>query len=170
LTRRLLAVAGLVLAAGFGAAAASGHGLDVEVRLHSPAVVLRAAYSGAEAVAYAAVKIYAPGASTVEFQSGNADASGRFAFVPDHEGEWRAVVDDELGHREERLISIGRDFFAAGLVLRGWKRARAVQSAMEARGFDGSFPGLRPSCLRPRDVLAAAAFLAPFVAVRMFRP
>jgi nickel transport protein len=114
LTRRLLAVAGLVLAAGFGAAAASGHGLDVEVRLHSPVVVLRAAYSGAEAVAYAAVKIYAPGASTVEFQSGNADASGRFAFVPDHEGEWRAVVDDELGHREERRISIGRDFFATG--------------------------------------------------------
>ncbi len=98
----------LLIAAGPLAA----HDLDVEVRLHAPAVVLRAAYSGSAAVAYAAVRVFAPGTATVEFQSGYADAAGRFAFVPDREGDWRAVVDDEMGHRAERRISIGRDFLA----------------------------------------------------------
>jgi nickel transport protein len=108
-----------VLAAAAPAALAgslAAHGLDIEVRRHAPAIVLKAAYSGSEPVAFAVVKIYAPGTSPVAYQSGNADASGRFAFVPDREGEWRAVVDDELGHREECRISVGLEFIEAGAV------------------------------------------------------
>ncbi len=93
----------------------AAHGLDIEVRRHAPAVVLKASYSGSEPVAFAAVKIYGPGTSPVAYQSGNADASGRFAFVPDREGEWRAVVDDELGHREELRIIIDGKFMEAGV-------------------------------------------------------
>ncbi len=110
-------LAAVVAAALAGSLAA--HGLDIEVRRHAPAIVLKAAYSGSEPVAFASVKIFAPGASPGAYQSGNADASGRFAFVPDREGEWRAVVDDELGHREERLITISREFIEGGAATPG---------------------------------------------------
>lgn len=142
-----------VLAAAAAAALAgslAAHGLEIEVRRHAPAVILKASYSGAEPVAFAAVKIYAPGAPPVVFQSGNADAAGRFAFVPDREGEWRAVVDDELGHREERRIAVGREFIEAGAVhaagpapggLPLWLRA-AVGVAV-IFGASGFFYGLK---------------------------
>lgn len=99
------------IAAVLCAGSLAGHGVDIEVGLHPPAVVLRAAYSGAEALAYASVRIHAPGPATGEFQIGRADAAGRFAFVPDREGPWRVIVDDELGHREERRVEIGPEFF-----------------------------------------------------------
>lgn len=104
----------IVIAAALCAVSLAGHGLDIEVGLHPPTVVLRAAYSGAEAVAYASVRIHAPGPETAEFQIGRADAAGRFAFVPDREGPWRIIVDDERGHRAERRIEIGPEFFAEG--------------------------------------------------------
>ncbi len=110
LVRHALAAAAVAVLA----ASMAAHGLDIEVRRHAPLIVLKAAYSGSEPVAFAAVKIYAPGTSPAAYQSGNADASGRFAFVPDREGEWRAVVDDELGHREERLIPVSREFIEGG--------------------------------------------------------
>lgn len=146
LVRYVLLAAALAAPAGSLAA----HGLEIEVRRHAPAVILKASYSGAEPVAFAAVKIYAPGAPPVVFQSGNADAAGRFAFVPDREGEWRAVVDDELGHREERLIAVGREFIEAGAVhaagpapggLPLWLRA-AVGVAV-IFGASGFFYGLK---------------------------
>ena len=59
---------------------------------------------------------------------------------------------------------------AAGLVLRARKRARAVQAAMAARGFDGSWPGLEPAALRPRELLAGLALVLPFAAARVFLP
>lgn len=70
--------------------------------------------------------------------------------------------------RVSRIEVVGRA--GAALFLRGWKRARTVQAAMEARGFDGSFPVLDPPRFRMRDALAAAAFLAPFLAFRVFLP
>lgn len=70
--------------------------------------------------------------------------------------------------RVSRVEVVGRA--GAALFIRGWKRARNVQAAMEARGFDGSFPVLDPPRFRPRDALAAAAFLTPFVVVRVLLP
>ncbi len=68
-------------------------------------------------------------------------------------------------------VSRVRDLGATGaaLFIRARKRSAAVQMAMEARGFDGSFPDPHPSALRPRDALALV-FLLPFAAVRIFRP
>jgi cobalt/nickel transport system permease protein len=70
--------------------------------------------------------------------------------------------------RVSRVQVVGRA--GAALFAHGWRRAQAVQAAMEARGFDGSFPDLNPSRLGLRDALAAVAFLVPFVAVRVFLP
>lgn len=130
--RLLLAVSGS-FAAALCAGSLAAHGLDIEVRLHPPAVVLRAIYSGAEAVAYASVKVHAPGAAAAEFQSGHADAAGRFAFVPDREGPWRVVVDDELGHREELRIVIDRSFVEAGARTSGGSAAPGAAGAPEMR-------------------------------------
>jgi len=111
--RLRLTVIAAALVAVFGAASLSGHGLEIEVRMTPPAVVVRAAYADAESAAYAAVKIYGPGETRAEYQIGNADASGRFAFIPDRAGDWRLVVDDELGHRRERTIPVDEDFLKA---------------------------------------------------------
>lgn len=70
--------------------------------------------------------------------------------------------------RVPRIEVFGRA--GAALFLRGWKRAQNVQAAMEARGFDGSFPALDPPRFRMRDAVAAAAFLIPFAVVRVFLP
>lgn len=70
--------------------------------------------------------------------------------------------------RASRIEVTGRA--AGALFLRGLRRAQAVQSAMVARGFNGSFPALHPFRLRLRDAIAAAAILLPFIAVRMRVP
>jgi cobalt/nickel transport system permease protein len=70
--------------------------------------------------------------------------------------------------RASKVGTVGRA--AALILLRGWDRSKRVQAAMESRGFTGSLPDLDPYRLRGRDVLAAAALLAPFVAVRVILP
>ncbi|HPW16811.1 MAG TPA: hypothetical protein PLP83_00360 [Candidatus Aminicenantes bacterium] len=113
--KRALAVAAALAAVpALCAGRLAGHGLEVQARLHPPAVVLRAVYSGGDTAAFAAVQVLAPGTPPVVYQSGHADASGRFAFVPDREGEWQAIVDDELGHREKCRITVDRAFLEAG--------------------------------------------------------
>lgn len=70
--------------------------------------------------------------------------------------------------RVSRIATIGRS--AALVLLRGWDRSRRVQAAMEGRGFTGSLPDLNPPRVRPRDLVVAAALLAPFIAVRVMLP
>ncbi len=70
-----------------------------------------------------------------------------------------------------RVSKVGTFGRAAALILlRGWDRSKRVQAAMEGRGFTGSFPDLDPPRVRPRDLVAAAALLVPFIAVRVFLP
>ena len=95
------------------AVALGAHELDVAVRIAPPAVLLEARYGGTEIVPFAKVQIFAPGA-TREFQTGRTDQRGRFSFVPEGAGNWRAVVDDELGHRREVEIGVTAGF--AGVV------------------------------------------------------
>lgn len=111
----LSVAAALAVAAGLSVRPLLAHGLDIEVRRHHPAVVLRAAYAGTEPAAYVSVRIFAPEKPDVEYQTGHSDAVGCFAFVPDREGAWRAVFDDELGHRKEIIIPIDRAFLEAGV-------------------------------------------------------
>lgn len=40
------------------------------------------------------------------FQSGRTDRNGRFCFVSDLAGDWKVVVDDEMGHRLEICVPV----------------------------------------------------------------
>jgi nickel transport protein len=68
-------------------------------------LVVTAQYDTGEAMSYAKVKISAPGAK-LTFQSGRTDRNGRFCFFPDTPGDWKVVVDDEMGHRLEVMVPV----------------------------------------------------------------
>lgn len=85
---------------------ASGHDLQVTWQKEGRAVIIRSAYAGTEVCAYAGIEIFSPNDSRVEFQNGRTDARGMFSFVPDRVGKWRAVIDDEMGHRVETIIDL----------------------------------------------------------------
>ncbi len=100
----------LVLTA-LAAAILSAHDIEIEVEHAPPAVVVRTTYAGTEPAPYAAVLIYSPRKPEAEYQNGRTDANGVFSFVPNEGGEWRFVVDDEMGHRRELaiLVEMARD-------------------------------------------------------------
>jgi len=82
------------------------HELEVRVEATSRPVVIRSTYAGTEPCAYAAVTVFGPGDTKNEHQNGRTDAQGYFSFVPDRPGQWRFIVDDELGHRRELPVLI----------------------------------------------------------------
>lgn len=68
-------------------------------------IAVKAEYSTGEPMSYAKVKIDAPGGEHT-FQSGRTDRNGRFCFFPDVQGEWKMIVDDEMGHRLEVKVPV----------------------------------------------------------------
>lgn len=79
------------------------HGVKGEVG--SGGIVVIAEYDTGEPMSYAKVTISAPEAKLM-FQSGRTDRNGRFCFYPDVSGDWKVVVDDEMGHRLEVPVSV----------------------------------------------------------------
>jgi nickel transport protein len=74
-------------------------------KIDAGGVVVSAEYDTGEPMSYAKVKISAPGAR-LTFQSGRTDRNGRFCFFPDGPGDWKVVVDDEMGHRLEVMVPV----------------------------------------------------------------
>lgn len=87
LTLTILALPGLLQA----------HGMVWEITTRQTVAIL-AAYDDGEPMAYAAVKIFAPGQDRIEHQNGRTDKNGTFAFMPDTSGQWRIIVDGGMGH------------------------------------------------------------------------
>ena len=83
------------------------HAHGVKGKVDIGGVVVSAEYDTGEPMSYAVVKISAPGAK-LTFQSGRTDRNGRFCFFPDMPGEWKVVVDDEMGHRLEVPITVNK--------------------------------------------------------------
>ena len=54
-------------------------------------------YADGTAMAFSEVSVFSP-VENVLYQTGRADGSGRFAFVPDRAGAWRVEVRDEENH------------------------------------------------------------------------
>ena len=79
------------------------HGVSGKV--DSGGMVVTAQYDTGEPMSYAKVNISAPGAK-LTFQSGRTDRNGRFCFFPDGPGDWKVVVDDEMGHRLEVAVPV----------------------------------------------------------------
>ena len=82
---------------------AFAHG--VEGKVGAGGVVVAAHYDSGEPMSYAKVKIVAP-KGQLFFQSGRTDRNGRFCFVPDLAGNWKVVIDDEMGHRLEVKVPV----------------------------------------------------------------
>ena len=80
----------------------------VEGKVDAGGVVVTAQYHSGEPMNYARVKISAP-EGQLPFQSGRTDRNGRFCFVPDLPGDWKVVVDDEMGHRLEIRVPVNED-------------------------------------------------------------
>jgi len=85
---------------------AFAHG--VQGKVHPGGVVVTAQYDSGEPMSYAKVKIWAPEGKLL-FQSGRTDRNGRFSFFPDVAGNWKVVVDDEMGHRLEMAVPVNED-------------------------------------------------------------
>jgi nickel transport protein len=81
------------------------HAHGVKGKVASGGIVVSAEYDTGEPMSYAGAKISAPGAKLI-FQSGRTDRNGRFCFFPDMPGDWKVVVDDEMGHRLEVPVSV----------------------------------------------------------------
>jgi nickel transport protein len=94
----------------FALGALQAHELDVATRLMPPTVVLRAAYGGSEAVAFAKVQVFSPADGKTEYQTGMTDRRGGFSFLPDAPGEWRVIIDDETGHKREVTVAVPAGF------------------------------------------------------------
>lgn len=82
-----------------------GHG--VTSKIDTGGIVVSAMYDTGEAMDYAKVTILAPDAN-LNFQSGRTDRNGRFCFFPDVSGNWKVVVDDEMGHRLEVNVPVDK--------------------------------------------------------------
>ena len=83
----------------------------VQGNVENGGLVVTAQYDTGEVMSYAKVSISAPDAK-LSFQSGRTDRNGRFCFFPDVPGEWKVVVDDEIGHRLELAVSVRDDLGA----------------------------------------------------------
>ena len=94
-------------------------------------IVVIAQYDNGEPMSYARVEISAPGAR-LTFQSGGTDRNGRFCFFPDTPGDWKVVVDDEMGHRLEVIVPVNEAMQlktnqkAGGPLLRSFSRYTGV--------------------------------------------
>jgi nickel transport protein len=74
-------------------------------KIDTGGIIVSAMYDTGEAMDYAKVTISAPDAN-LKFQSGRTDRNGRFCFFPDVSGNWKVVVDDEMGHRLEVHVPV----------------------------------------------------------------
>lgn len=107
--RAIIGAVILICAAGLVRA----HKLELHLKENPPVVIVEADYAGHDhGVSGGDVTIYAPGEMETVFQSGKTDPNGNFAFIPDKAGEWRVVVDDGTGHKNEAVIMLEDAFFA----------------------------------------------------------
>jgi nickel transport protein len=79
----------------------------VTSKINTGGIVVSAMYDTGEPMDYARVTVSAPGAN-LKFQSGRTDRNGKFCFCPDVSGDWKVVVDDEMGHRLEVNVPVDK--------------------------------------------------------------
>ncbi len=100
---------GFVLTSPIGAFQALAHGVGYR-QSKLPSVPLEFFYSTGESMSYIETKVFSPADEKFAYQSGRTDDAGRFAFVPNVPGQWRAVVKDEEGHQCIAKIDVTQQF------------------------------------------------------------
>jgi nickel transport protein len=88
---------------------ALAHGVTVDISIEGGVVILGASYSPTQPLVDASVFIYSPAEPENEWQTGKTDRTGHFAFIPDAEGEWSVVIDDQKGHMKKTTIVFAPD-------------------------------------------------------------
>lgn len=101
------------------------HGVNVETSFQGKAVVLRSSFSPTQPLPDAVVTIYSPADAENSWQTGRTDKTGHFAFLPDTEGDWIFVVDDQKGHMKRTTISVSSELLA------GEQPAEEISAAAE---------------------------------------
>jgi hypothetical protein len=94
----------------FAASFLLGHGVTVTAEKRYPGVMVNARYHGSKALVNASVTIRFE-KEKKEFQKGNTDKNGNFSFLPDKAGQWIVTVDDLIGHRGKKTVTVTGDFF-----------------------------------------------------------
>ena len=79
----------------------SGRAIDAK-----PAVV-EFRYSNGEPMAHGEIAVFGP-ADSEPYQTGRADALGRFAFVADRDGAWRVEARDEEKHVARAALDLSK--------------------------------------------------------------
>jgi hypothetical protein len=87
-----------------------GHGVTVTAEKRYPCVIVNARYHGSKALVNASVTVRFQ-AENEEFQAGKTDKNGNFCFLPDKPGQWTVTVDDLIGHRGKKTVTVTEDFF-----------------------------------------------------------
>jgi nickel transport protein len=107
------------------------HGMVWEIGPRQTVAIL-AAYDDGEPMAYAAVKIFAPGESQIEHQNGRTDKNGTFAFMPDTPGQWRIIVDGGMGHVINTTFEVDEALTVSAdpPVSRPYSRARDIMAGL----------------------------------------
>ena len=108
-TRNVAAIVLGTLLLALGASQAHAHALYAAHTWQGTVALVQFAYAGGEKPTYAKVEVYSPADSKVEFQNGRTDAQGRFAFMPDAQGQWRIIMADNMGHRVEHAVDVSAD-------------------------------------------------------------
>lgn len=88
---------------------ALAHGITVETSIEGGVVVVSSSYSSTQPLVDASVSVYSPSDPDNAWQTGRTDRTGRFAFVPDVEGEWTVAVDDRQGHMKRTAVAFRPD-------------------------------------------------------------
>jgi nickel transport protein len=83
----------------FAAISAYGHGVDAVTADADSVVAVEIRYNSGEPMTYATISVFSPSSPKTEVIAGFADRNGRYAFIPDEDGEWRVEASDGMGHK-----------------------------------------------------------------------
>jgi nickel transport protein len=95
----------------FSISIASAHGVAATAINAGAVAAVEMLYNTGEPMAYAEISVFSPSSPDKEVIAGFADRNGRYAFVPDEDGEWRVEAADGLGHKSIITVNhaIGAD-------------------------------------------------------------
>jgi nickel transport protein len=87
-----------------------GHGVNTTVL--TKGIGIEARYSDSSPLSDSEVTVFSPSNDKDPFLKGITDKYGRFMFIPDTKGTWTISVDDGMGHKKEKKITVSESFEA----------------------------------------------------------
>ena len=87
---------------------AFAHGTDYRLIGTDTVVAAEFFYSDNTPMQYAEILVYSPKNEKAEYQNGRTDRNGRFAFLPETNGEWRIELNDGMGHAVHAAVTVNK--------------------------------------------------------------